>query len=293
MAAPTAPTLATLVAEGLKKAGQFNPTAALTTRASDLWMEELKNDILRTSRGRKLKPLFTTSTTVTVNNRSRYACPSDYFSDLSVEILDGANKGTATAGAVGSITLGSSQTCEGHQILVTSGTGVGSMSQCTSFNTTTLVATVSPNFTTAPTNGSTYTIIDTYTPLTMKPSYKLREITDVSVGLPESFYIIGSPSYHEFELDPIPDNGDYVYGMRMSYYANLMTVDLASTLMATLYQRWRDIWLQGIVYKALRELNDNRYPQEKQEYEAILQEMLRSDADGIDNVNTQIEGVYY
>lgn len=293
MAVPTVPTLVTLAAEALKRAGILSPVAALTTRAQDLWIEEIKNDIMRTARGRKLRPLFTSSTTVTVNNKSRYACPPDYFSDLSLEILDGANKGTATDGASGSITLASSVTVEGYNIIVTSGTGVGSMSQCTAFNTSTLVATISPNFTTAPANASTYTIVDTYTPLIMNPIERHRELIGTTIGLPERFYIMGSPSYHEFELDPVPDNGDYVYGIRMSYYANLMTLDLASTLMSTLYQRWRDIWLQGIYYRALREKSDDKYKDELIVYENMLAEMLRSDADGIDNVNTRIKGTYY
>lgn len=295
MAAPTAPTRTTLVSEALKRAGVKSPVSALTTRAEDLWMEEIKNDILVMAKGRKLKPLFTTSVSVTVNNKSRYSNPADYFSDLSLEILDGANKGTATGGAAGSITLASSVTgVEGYNILVTSGTGVGSMSQCTSFNTSTLVATVSPNFTTAPASGSTYTIIDTIYPLAQKPIREQRKQTGVEIDVPEVFYPVGDADYGEFELYPVPDNGDYVFGLRMNYYANFMTLDLAGALMATLYQRWRNIWLQGVYAKALAyELDDKRAETEMLVYRQLIADMIRHDAYGIDDVETTPTILFY
>jgi len=46
MAAPTAPTLSSIVSEALAKAGYPIPSAALTTRASNQWMEEIKDDLL-------------------------------------------------------------------------------------------------------------------------------------------------------------------------------------------------------------------------------------------------------
>lgn len=289
MAAPTTPTLATIAAEALKKAGQFSPAAALTTRAQDLWMEEIKNDIVVFAGGRKLKSLYTNSVTVTVQGKSRYSCPSDYFSDLSLEVLDGSNRGTATGGAAGSITLASSVDCVGSQILVTAGTGVGSMSQCTAFNTSTLVASVNPNFYTAPVNGSSYTVVDKFYPLDEKPIYELRSNEDTQRGVPLYYYPIGDADYGEFELYPVPYNTDgHVFGLRMNYYTNLMTLDLASTLMSTLYQRWRDVWLQGIYAKALDELHDSKAEKEMQRYRFFLQQLIARETYGNDMSNLQI-----
>jgi len=293
-AAPTAPTLVTLVDEGLNRAGIYSPDTAVTTRAEGLWMEEIKNDILVMAKGRKLKSLFTTSISVTVNNKSRYSNPTDYFSDLSLEVLDGANKGTATGGASGSITLASSVTVEGYNILVTSGTGIGSMSQCTAFDTSTLIASVSPDFTTAPANGSTYSVIDTIYPLKQKPIREQRKQETAEMGVPEIFYPAPDADYGEFELYPVPDNGDYVFGLRMNYYANLMTLDLAGTLMATLYQRWRNIWLQGVYAKALKyEVKDGDADMQLLIYRQLITDMIRNDTYGIDDVETEPKIFFY
>jgi len=288
MSAPTAPTLATLVSEALKKAGQSNPSSALTTRAQDQWMEEIKNDVLVMAGGRKLKPLYTTSISVTVDGKGRYSNPTDYFSDMTIEILDGVNRGTATAGASGSITLGKNEgDIVGSEILVTSGTGVGSMSQCASFNSSTLVATVSPNFTTAPTNGSTYMIIDRFYRLTEEPIFTLDNGINLR-GVPSSFYPLGDADYGEFELSPTPYNTDsHVFGIRMRYYANLLTLDLAGTLISTLYQRWRNLWVNGVTAKALDELNDTRTDKAYSIYKESLSAVVYRDAYGLDMSNLQ------
>lgn len=287
MAAPTAPTLSTLVAEALKKAGQTSPDSTLTTRAEDLWMNEIKDDILVLLGGKKLKSLYTSSVTVTVNGKSRYSCPTDYFSDMTMDLLDGTTRGIATGGAVGSITLATSVDAVGSQILISSGTGVGSMSQCTAFNTSTLVATISPNFTTAPVNGSTYTVIDSIHRLNETPRYMMPSTTER--GMSEYFYPLGDADYGEFELHPIPYTSDgHVFGLKMNYYANLLTLDLAGTLMATLYQNWRNVWLLGVTSKALAELNDSRVENANKEYRFALQSLVARESYGMDLSNIQI-----
>lgn len=292
MAAPTVPTLATLVAESLKKAGQTNPDATLTTRAESLWMEEIKNDILILAGGRKLKPLYVSATTVTVNGKNLYSCQTDYISDLTIEILDGTKRGTATGGASGSITLAKNEgDIVSKHVLVTAGTGVGSISQITAFNISTLVATVSPNFGTAPANGSTYMIIDATYPLKEKPIWEIKD--NYSRGIPEFYYPLGDSDYGEFILDPTPYSSDsHVYGLRMRYYTNLMTLDLAGTLMITLYQRWRNVWIQGVCAKALDELNDTKANRALKEYRFALQQVVARDAYGLDMSNLQptVEG---
>ena len=284
MAAPTAPTLITLVAEALKKANQSNPDSALTTRAQDLWMNEIKNDILVLAGGRKLKFLYASAVTVTVNGKSRYSCPTDYFADMTIDLLDGNTRGTATGGAVGSITLASNVDVVGSKILIRGGTGVGSMSECTAFDTSTLVATVSPNFATAPVSGSTYTIVDIITRLTEK--HRSHRPNNSSRGNPVEFYPLGDADYGEFELYPVSYTTDgHVFGLLMNYYANLMTLDLAGTLMSTLYQRWRNVWLQGVYAKALDELHDAKTDRQMQIYKFMLQELVAREAYGMDMSN--------
>ena len=287
MAAPTAPTLTTLTTEGLKKAGYASPTSAQLTQAQDEWMNEIKNDVLVLSGGRKLTSLYTTSMSVTVQGKERYARPTDFFSEMTVDILDGTERGTATGGAVGSVTLAENEgDIVGKYVLITAGTGVGSMSQITAFNSSTFVATVSPDFNTAPANGSSYMIIDAIYPLQPKPAWDIGR--NYSRGLPSVFYPIGDNNYGEFILYPTPYTTDsHVLGMRMRYYANLMTLDLAGTLMATLYQRWRNIWVQGVFAKTLQMDDDNRQKQELDNYYAMIKAMIARETYGADISNLQ------
>ena len=287
MAAPTAPTLVSLTTEGLKKGGYASPTSIQLTQAQDEWMNEIKNDILVLSGGRKLTSLYTTSMSVTINGKERYARPTDFFSEMTIDILDGTIRGAATAGAVGSVTLAKDEgDIVGKYIMITAGTGVGSMSQTTAFNSSTFVATVSPDFNTAPASGSSYMIIDSIYPLQSKPVWDIGQ--NYSRGLPQIFYPIGDNNYGEFILYPTPYNTDnHVFGMRMRYYANLMTLDLAGTLMATLYQRWRNIWVQGVLAKTLQMDDDNRQKQEIDNYYAMIKAMIARETYGMDISNLQ------
>src|SRR3972149_8273723 len=293
MAAPTAPTLVSLTTEGLKKGGYASPTSIQLTQAQDEWMNEIKNDILVLSGGRKLTSLYTTSMSVTVNGKERYARPTDFFSEMTIDILDGMTRGTATAGEVGSVTLAKDEgDIVGKYVIITAGTGVGRMSQITAFNTSTFVATVSPDFNTAPANGSSYMIIDNIYPLQSRPAWDIG--FNPARGLPQIFYPIGDNNYGEFVLYPTPYNSDgHIFGMRMKYYTNLMTLDLAGTLMATLYQRWRNIWIQGVFAKTLQMDDDNRQKQEIDNYYAMIKAMIARETYGMDISNLQCKVTDY
>ncbi len=96
MATPNNPTLTEIVTEGLNKSGDADPDTDLITRASDYWMEEIKNTIRYESP--KLAYLQITSIGVLIKGQSRYAYPTDFGSDLSIVLLDGGTSGTAQAG---------------------------------------------------------------------------------------------------------------------------------------------------------------------------------------------------
>ncbi|PIU80805.1 MAG: hypothetical protein COS71_01470, partial [Candidatus Moranbacteria bacterium CG06_land_8_20_14_3_00_40_12] len=77
-------------------------------------------------------------------------------------------------------------------------------------------------------------------------------------------------------------------------YANLMTLDLAGTLMATLYQRWRNIWLQGVYAKALKyEVKDGDADMQLLIYRQLITDMIRNDTYGIDDVETEPKIFFY
>lgn len=286
MSAPSAPTLTELVTEGLKKAGNSNPSSAQITRASSYWMEEIKADIFEEAK--TLKFLHSTTYRVLDKGNHRYSYPTDFSSDLSLELMYGTYTGTATGGASGSITLSATEAVSsdfaiGKYILVTSGTGKNSCSQITAYNTSTKVATVTPNFATAPVSGDGYMIIDTYYPLTQSPVWNLDTFNQPTIkNRPTTFYPIGDSDDGEYLVYPTPDQ---TYGVQIRYYSNLMKLDTAGTLMTTLYQRWRNLWIQGVYMKALQEKDDVRVSQETQKYYSALRRLIARETYGMDLYN--------
>jgi hypothetical protein len=294
MAAPTAPTLVSLSTEGLKQAGYSSPSASQLARAQDEYFASIKNDIFQLAK--KPKFLQTTSIIVLTEGKNRYANPSDYSSDMEMDLLQGVNVGTATAGSTSSVTLATTDTFNqsdiiGKDILVTANTGVGSMSQITAYDDTTKIASVTPDFTTAPANLSTYMLIDTYEYIEQVPSFEFTSIArlETLLGRPRLFMPAGSSTVGEFTLFPTPWTDDEtLYGIRFKYYANIMTLDLAGTLMATLYSRFRNIWVSGVKAKQLEDDDDNRQFQAKQEYNQFLQAMIMREQYGMDLNNLSL-----
>jgi len=282
VSAPNNPTLREIVLEGLAKAGDRNPKQEIIDRAEDDWIEEIKNAIRFESP--KLNPLQVTSIGVLVKGQSRYAYPSDYASDLSIVILDGGTSGTAQTGSVSSITLASTDTStlgsiQGKDILITSGTGQGSLSQIIDYSESTKVATVTPNFTTAPSSGSGYLIIDNEFPVEQRPvfEYDLGRIS--TLQLPDKFYPMGDEDYGEFILNCPPDKN---YGARLRYYASLQRLDLDSTLMSSLYARWRSIWVDGIFVKRLQDADDQRAVVENEKWIRNMKSIIQRETYGKD-----------
>lgn len=287
MAIPSSPTLATLVAEGFKQAGQSSPDSALTTRGQDQWMEEVKNDIFIYSAKvqKKLRSLYVVASTMCVIGKSRYALPTDYGGDLTLTILDGSHTGTATGGASDSITLAATENISeadalGKNVLITSGTGVGSLSQIITYNTTTLIAAVSPNFETAPANGSGYMIVDNYRMLKPTSISDITALTDPTAsGKPIRYVITGDSDYGEFIFDFAPDEK---YGLQTRYYVDLSLTDLAGTLISTLYRKWRNLWIQKIKAMALLELNDKNAELELKKYYSYIEAVVNEETSGSD-----------
>ena len=287
MAIPVAPTLTTLVSEALKKAGQFSPDAALTTRAKDEWMEEIKNDIFLASSKvqKKMKSLFQTSFLICTVGVHRYSLPSDYGSDLTMSILNGDTTGIAQTGAVGSITLASTDTStetaiKGKYILITSGTGKASCSQISAYNATTFVASVSPNFTVAPVALDTYRIITDHIYLPPTDTLQIDVLRNPTTsGKPTTYATLGDQDYGEFFFDFVPDA---TYGIQLRYYVDLSLTDLAGTRISTLYRKWRNVFLQGVYAKALSELHDTKVKDETGKYFEYLALLIQEETSGQD-----------
>jgi len=287
MAIPTAPTLDSLVSEALNKAGHSAPDAALTTRAKNLWMEEIKNDIFLASAKvqKKMKSLFQTSFLVCTVGVHRYSLPSDYGGDLTMSILNGDTTGIAQTGTTSSITLASTDTSTetaivGKYIIITSGTAKGSCSQISAYNETTFIATVTPNFTVAPVALDTYRIITEHIYLPPTNTLQIDVLRNPTTsGKPTTYATLGDQDYGEFFFDFVPDA---TYGIQLRYYVDLSLTDLAGIRISTLYRKWRNVFLQGVYAKALSELHDTKARDETGKYFEYLALLILDETSGQD-----------
>ena len=283
MSVPSTPTLRQIETEGLNTGGENSPSTALISRAENYWMEEIKNDIWTLCK--KAKLLHITAYGIFNQGQSKYSNPTDFSSDLSLTILDGNVRGVATGGSTSTIVLASddpstSQSIIGKEIIILSGTGQGSWSQVISYSESTKVATVTPTFSTAPTSGSSYLIIDCEYPVEARPVFQKDELRRVPVtGIADEFYPIGDEDYGEFILNKAPDK---VYGARLRYYANIMRLDIDSTHMATIYQRWRSVFVEGIAFKQRDDNDDDATADSERRYKEKLFNLVTRENYGSD-----------
>lgn len=274
MALPTDPTATTLTTEAYKASGIASPSAAQLTRATDEWLQEILDDIWNTaseSGNTRLKTLQETLIAVSTSGKRFYDLGEDVDEELVVDILDGSRRGTAQSGAAGTITLASADggtvaNTEGKYILITGGTGSAGYKECISFNATTKVATMDSNWDTAPDATSTYLVVDNEGP--NLDEEHISEVDDVSSsplkGKPTTFCKYNRQIIFNKPFDKS------TYGLRMRYYMNIHQVNLtggATTRITRIYRNWHDVLKQGLIWKCLRDLDDNRYQAEFALYE--------------------------
>jgi hypothetical protein len=291
LAAPTAPSLANITAEALQNAGLGTNTSeytALLSRAQTYWAEEIKNDI--NQRAKVLRNLHTTGIKKVFQGISRYSFPTDYARLSSARLLYGVNQRTAQAGGASSITLASAETVSsafmlGREIAILAGTGAEQIGTVLSYDSSTKVATMNAAWATTPGASSEYMIVEEYHQLEPKEVWDFDTIPDpINQQRPSQIYIMGDNDYGEFQFDHAPDK---IYAAYLRYYINLMTVDLASTLMTTIYQKYRNVFLLGVEAKVLRNRGDNEYPSRLAEYRGAVNQMLSAETIGTDTSNLQ------
>lgn len=278
MALPTDPTATTIVTEAWNAAGESDPTAAQITRATDHWMQEVLNDIwLATieSGNTRLKTLQETLVDVSTTGIRTWALAEDMDEELEIEVLDGSRYDTAQTAGASSITLaadddGTSTNTIGRWVLITSGTGVDEIKQITAFDSTTKVATVESAWTATPTSSSTYLIVD--------QEYQLDEVdlTEMSTSIPAA----GRPTvFAKYNRQVIFDKpwDRATYGIRMRYFMNIHQVNLtegATTRITRIYRNWQDVLKQGVLWKAMRDQDDQRYELERGAFNSMVAKLL-------------------
>lgn len=290
MAVPIVPTVTTIASEALAKAGHSNPSLGLTTRAEGVWMEEIKNDLAALFGGKKLKFLQAERVLVLTEGQSEYDEPTDFYSDLSKTLVFGQHTGTAQAGDTNKITLAADEdidadTIIGREITTTIGTGLNQIGQVIAYNFSTKEATIHKNWDVVPDNTTGYMINDTQFDLIEKPIWELDQTTTpYQKNRPEFVFPLGDDDNGRFVLFPVPfrNDGTKVYALKQRYYVDLMRLDLSSTLMSTLYRRWRNLWIQGVVAKIMQDDDDSRAQAEEQKYRIALSQIIARETYGMD-----------
>ena len=304
MAIYTQPSIDSLTIEGLSLGGHPNVSAgsALQLR-SELWVQEMWNDIQQRLNGKRLNPLMVTSYGVTTNGVSRYALPPDFIKINNITLFSSNITGTAQTVTASAITLASSDTSAendvlGKQILITSGSYAGNCSQVSAYNTTTKVATVTPNFSDSGITGTPdYMVLQTKYPLnefliSNKDSYVDADYR----GVPNAFMVMGQyngdvDETGEFEIHPVPDA---LYGVQIRYFADLNLTDLTSNVIGTLCRKWSNLIIQKVLYKVLKD--DRNYAEANRQesiYHSMVSNMVSIEAYGYDMSNLTAKVVDY
>jgi len=280
MALPTAPTALSIVQEACSKANHANAVG----RARDQWMEEIKADIWRNER--KFRPLMTVGIQTVTAGKSTYTMPPDYAQMIQTQLLTGTATGTGSAFSSNSITFPAGTVYDssivGREIFITTGTGNAQDAYASILSLSGQVATLT-DWQFEPTAGDTYMIAETSYMLDEKSYYTYDEGVPYTLGRPREIYPVGDPDFGELVLHPVPD-GNYPYVLKMKYFANLLRLDLTSTMLSTLYQRWRNVWVAGIYAKALQDKGDRGYGRAFAEYRGQIQELINHEKYG-DNIN--------
>jgi hypothetical protein len=295
MAAPTMPDSTTIIEEGTKKVFRDTAPTDITARAA-LWLEEIKNDLVALIGAKKLEFLQTSRVLTLTDGLSTYSQPTDFYSALSMQVVDGSHQGTAQGGDTNKITLAASASMSegdivGKEIVTTGGTGPNQVGQCTAFNTSTKEATVGSTWAVTPDDTTTYMVANDYRPLVERPIWELAWADRPTLqGKPTHYLPKGDADDGEFELYPVPyrNAAGYAYVIKQRYYADLMELDLTGTLISTLYKRWRNMWVQGIFAKALESTEDPRADNAMRKYTGMVQAVAMRETYGNDLSNMNV-----
>jgi len=204
---------------------------------------------------------------------------------MTMVILTGITTGNVLAATSSTLTanisLDQNQTL-GKDIAIVSGTGKNSVSQIVGVSgTTPNIITVYPDFQETPDASSTYMICDNQYPVVADYIAYYDKFRSAGLSRPQKFFSSGNEDYDEFIFDCPPD-ANYTYVCRMRYFVNIMTLDLSSNLMETLYQKFRNFWIQGVKMQALMDNDDDGAPASQADKMSKLQQIIVSQQYGTD-----------
>ena len=272
MAIPTAPTIAAIVTEALKRAGRTAPSATQISEATTHQLREVKADIMLAAPTHPY--LLGAASGYTIKGQQRYSQPPDANVPVSLTLLMGPTTwaGTAQAGSASTLTLASTFSEDatimyGKGLLLTGGTGQGQYRNCVGYNDTTKVWTPDSDWEVTPDVTSTYQMMNSQRSLwpLVDPTTELNTLANpFTLGVPQMAGMSGD----EYIFYPIPDYS--TYGLYYRYYVDLDQLDDNGTIFLNLLREWRSLWIQGIAVKCMQRYDEERYMSELQVYKIML-----------------------
>ena len=280
MAAPTNPTANSIVSEALTRfLNGGTPTATEITRGENFGLEKVKRDIMNV--GKTWGPLIRTDYIATKVGVSQYANPSDFEGYKEVSLMIGNHSGgLGTVVSAKTMDLGAGEDAvkaeiEGKFLFISAGTGVNQCEQIDDYAG--VRVTLRDSFGTLPVTADAYLVVNRITPLGVW-NYQLFGLIEYGSqpAKPTRYAEIPSDTTGFICLNPVPES---VYGLKRTYYADLMLVDVSIDLYDTILRRWAGVFEQGVYVWALGQ-DDDRYKEEKDTYDGMLLKLAIHDLDG-------------
>lgn len=254
-----------IVIGAYKMAGIPSPEEAQIQRGLTEGMERVKNDIWnRVTAGgdTRLKSLQKSAVLIGTIGQDRIPLPSDFNEEFMVCILDGTETGTATAGALSTITIDTGLSdVPGKNLAMTAGTSKGEYAKALTYTSATGVTTIMPEWNITPVNGDTYMLIDSVT--TLKERNQTEAETVSATGKPTWFSKFADELYFDKPFDK-------AYPILLRYYAQMNQVTLTSKILI----HWQAPLEQGLYARILKWLDDATYGMAKAEFDQMVMNMI-------------------
>jgi hypothetical protein len=288
MTVPAQPTVASIATSALTRFynGVAPETDELTLAETD-GFEKVKRDLM--ALGRKWHSLLKTSYSVTIANVGKYANPSDYKEDRAVGLMLpllplNATPTLSVVTSASNVTLSATEAAvladvQGSYLLLISGTGANQAEQIITYSATSKVAVLRAALGTLPVVGDGYRIVKEVVDLHKWPDKLFYKFATPPVGEPDHYMTLPNTATGDTALMPIPGG---VYGLRRSYYADLLLMDAdvaVNPLFGTILRKWQLIFEQGVYVWKLGE-DDDRWERENGIYQGLLMALMVKELDG-------------
>ncbi len=265
MAAPTVPTVNSILTEAFRRCGVPSPTVAQLTRAEDEWLEEVKQELHLEKRWHNHEE---TMVLIPQAYTQIYPVPSPLERILAMRFYSGIT-GTASAGGTATITLAAGGDILGRKIFLTGGTGVAQSNRIIGLSG--LVATVSCDWTTVPDSTTTYMIAN-FEQVVRGPELGLQRL-----GIGATNVVT---KWEQFEnqmvIWPVPNAS--TYALEIQGTVDISLVDKTDARMTQVLREFRVALIAGLQVKIKEDQQDEDLPLYRQRYEQITLKLMKHDS---------------